>query len=216
MQDAHDMTQEHRESLGYPVSVQVLRPADADQGQLLLRMLIYLALGVGHHSLGGIFLALYVLVPAIAGVLLSRAPGPGFAAADRSRLHNALEWVLASYAYLLLVTDRFPTDADSRGLRWTVHSEGQPTLMSAALRALKSLPQAAWLFALGIAASVCAIVIGVHMWLGKVPPVGLCQFQRDFIGCLARFLAYHASLVDEYPPWSLNVDHEPTDTQELG
>jgi len=186
---------------GYPVIVDVVAPANADRAQLALRFLTCLALGVFHQSLGGLFAGLYVLVPAVVGVLISRRSEGGLSELDRGRLLGALEWVLALYAYLLFVTDRFPLEAERRPLRVTVRSDSQPDLSSALLRLFNSLPYALWLLLLGILASLVALWTAISILIFREVPTGPAKFLRGYVERLARFFAYHASLVEAYPPW---------------
>jgi hypothetical protein len=196
------MVEQNREIADYPVHVSVQHMTVGERAHLVLRLVIVVALGFAHQSLMGVFVALYVLVPMLVGIFVSR-PGQGVLAEDRARLVAVLEWVLGFYAYLLLATDRFPIGSEARAVKLTVTYGSEPTLTSALMRLLTSLPQAAWLLALGVAAAFSAVVLAVHVMLGAQAPAGLTRFPRDVVVSLARFFAYHASLVDAYPPWLL-------------
>jgi hypothetical protein len=43
-------------------------------------------------------------------------------------------------------------------------------------------------------------------------PDGLYNFQRGVLRWEARLLGYHASLVDQYPPFALDTGPEPAST----
>jgi len=187
----------------YPVFVDVRGVANADRGQLALRVLTCLALGVFHQSLGGLFVGLYVLVPAVVGVMISRHSAGGLSELDRGRLLGVLEWTLALYAYLLFVTDRFPLEAEHRPLRLTVQTNSQPDLGSALFRLLNSLPYALLLLLFGVLASLAALWTAISVLIFRELPHGATKFLRGYVERLARFFVYHASLVEAYPPWGI-------------
>jgi hypothetical protein len=72
-----------------------------------------------------------------------------------------------------------------------------------------TLPYAAVLFVLGWAAAVVWLICLVSALIsaGMVP--GLYDFIRGVVRWQARLFAYHASLVGEHPPWSLDTEALP-------
>lgn len=60
---------------------------------------------------------IYLLLPLISAVLISRKGGTGFLVQDGHWMVAGIEWFVALYAYMLFVTDRFPLDGPNRGAR---------------------------------------------------------------------------------------------------
>ena len=184
----------------YPVQLDVATPERYERLQLLLRFLICAALGMIHQSLGGVAAALYLLLPTLAAILISQRTAGEFLARDAVWIGNLLEWLVGFYAYMLFVTDRFPLESDTRLVRLRVASCGSPSLLDALSRLLASIPHALVLALLAIVSGVVSFMMAVCILFNQQVPDALRNFQRDFLGWLARFFAYHASLIDVYPP----------------
>ena len=189
----------------YPVTVETRLPARFDRVQLLVRMLVLSVIGVLHQTTGGLLGALYLALPVIVTVLLVQKGRSRFLSEDVRWLVAVLEWVVAVYAYLLFVTDRFPLPSNERAVRVVVRSDATPTAGRAALRLVTSVPHAIVLAILGIAASLIGFVAAVSILLVERYPEALWTFQRDVLAWMTRLFAYHSSLVDTYPPFSLGT-----------
>lgn len=189
--------------VSYPVTLEAPRPAQFDRVQLLLRLLVLAVIGLVHQTAGGLVGFLFLLVPVVVGVLVSQRSGPKFLAEEGRRLVAALDWMIAFYGYLLFVLDRFPLRPGEDAVHVTVRPRGAPTTVSALSRLLTSLPHAVVLAALGIACGLVGLVAAVSIAITEQYPEALFSFQRDVLGYMARLFAYHASLVDTYPPFSL-------------
>jgi hypothetical protein len=173
----------------YPVQLEVTSPARFDRMQLLLRVLISMALGFIGITTGWFKSLLYIVLPVLAAIGI----GP--------KAWRPVTWLLSFSAYMLLLTDRFPLDDDT-GVRIEMQPTGHPTPGSALLRLITSLPSAiAWSF-LGFVSCVLWFVGAIAILIGGPMPRGILDFQAGFLRWQARLLAYHASLVDEYPPFS--------------
>jgi hypothetical protein len=120
-----------------------------------------------------------------------------------------LRWVVAIYAYLGILTDRFPTERPEEVVRFEVRTGGSPTVGSALLRLIYSNPSALVLGLLGIVSAVIWVIAAVMVLIQENYPDGLYNFQRGILRWEARLLGYHASLVDEYPPFALDTGPEP-------
>lgn len=186
----------------YPVAFEAWLPSRFDRVQLLLRLLVAIAIGTLHQSLAGLFGVLYLFLPITAAILLSRKQGAQYLADDSDWISSTLEWVLGLYAYLLFVTDRFPLGRRDRTARLYVYGAGHPTVGSALMRLFTSLPHALVLALLGMVTCVVSLVAAVFVLFTERYPESLHGFQREVVGWLARMLAYHASLVQVYPPFS--------------
>jgi hypothetical protein len=190
----------HPES--YPVTLRVQTPERFERVQLLLRLLLCAAIGIFHQSMGGLFWSLYIVLPVVAGVLVSRKGGAGFMAQDASWLVACLEWVVGLYAYMMFVSDRFPLDVRSRPVRMHVQPSAPSDVATALLRIITSIPHALVLVVLGVLSSLVGLIATVSILFTENYPETLQRFQRDVLTWIARLLAYHASLVDAYPPFA--------------
>lgn len=188
MNDLHD-----------PVTVFIDSPAEYQRPQLLVRLIIGAGLGLVHQSLFGVFAVLYLLLPGLAAIMISKHGGRGIDAQHATWLVKVIDWLLAFYAYMLFVTDDFPLDAGSRKLRLQLESSGEPTSSEALWRLIASLPHALVLFVLGIVSAGFAMIMAVSVLLTRRTPRALHGFQHAMLGRLARFFAYHSSLVAAYP-----------------
>ena len=120
-----------------------------------------------------------------------------------------LRWLIALYSYLGILTDRFPTEKPQEIVRYEVQTGGTPTVGSALLRLIYSIPSAIVLAVLGIVSGIIWLIAAVMVLVQENYPEGLYDFQRGVLRWEARLLGYHASLVDQYPPFALDTGAEP-------
>lgn len=197
--------QEQASSSSYPVTLEARPPVRFDRIQVLVRLLVLAAIGVLHQTAGGLLGTLYVLVPILVAILVSQRGGRGFLEIDGRRIIAALEWVIAFYGFLLFVSDRLPLPPGDGGVHVAVRPRGAPTMTSALSRLVASLPHAVVLAVLGMASCLVALVAAMAILITEGYPDALHAFQRDVLAWMARLFAYHASLVDTYPPFSLGA-----------
>lgn len=197
------MEEQTQTSQPYPVGFSVRVPDRFERVQVVLRIGVAIALGVVHQSAGGAFGALYLLLPIIAALLISQRSGAGFLAQDGPWLIVALEWVIGVYAYLMFVTDRFPLGTRERSARLQVRLAGSPSVGSALVRLIGSLPHIVLLALLGIVSGFVSLIAAIAILFSERYPRMLYEFQRGIVAYLGRIFAYHASLIDTYPPFSL-------------
>src|SRR3954471_8949567 len=134
----------------YPVQLEVTSPARFDRVQLALRLALSIALGWIGVSAGWLGCALFLALPVLAAVMISTRGGQAYLADTGPKLWQILRWLLAFSAYMLLLTDRFPTGGSTQGdVQVQIRLEGQPTTSSALLRLIASLPSALALLVLG-------------------------------------------------------------------
>jgi hypothetical protein len=157
--------------------------------------------------------AAYLIVPVGAAILVSQTGSGRYLPEQGGRVAEWLHWLVAVYAYLAFLTDRFPSTRPEETVRFEVRPGGAPTPGSALLRLLTSLPSAFVLTLLGLVSGVVWVIelLTVLVWEGV--PASLYGFQRGIVRWLARLLAYHASLVDEYPPFSFDTGREPANNR---
>lgn len=183
-------------------------PATYDRGQILMRLLVLVLLAVIGTPLGWIFGVLYLALPVAAAIVVS-ASGPAKWVDDVGlRLVGALRWLLGAYAYLGLLTDRFPTSADAAGVRYEVDRGGAPTVGSALLRLVTSIPAALFLWLLTIVGGIVWLIGVVSILATESLPGFVIDFQRGLVRMFARFLAHHASLVEGPAPIKFDTGPE--------
>lgn len=193
------------DNVAYPTRLELELPDRYDRWQIALRVLIACGLGALHQQIGGMFGVLYFVLPGVAAVLITQRTGRGYLERDAGWLTAALEWLLGLYAYLLFVTDRVPLDRATRPVHLHITPQGEPTLSDALLRMLTSLPHAILLGLLSIVSCVASLIMAVVVLFGAHVPGSLRDFQLGLVSWTARALAYHSSLVDEYPPFRLGL-----------
>ena len=193
----------------YPVQLDTTSPARFDRTQLLLRILISIILGWIGFTAGALSCLLYFLLPAVAAVMISTHGTQAYTRDDSSRLWRALSWLLAFNAYMMLLIDRFPVgDGDVRVL---LRPTGKPSMGTALARLVMSIPSMFVLGFLGCISCILFLVSIVTVLVGTTVPEGILTYQRRFLRWQARLLAYHASLVEEYPPFTMaREEHPPT------
>jgi hypothetical protein len=180
------------------VQFDVSRPSQYDRVQLALRLLVMIVLGVVGAPLGWIFGFLYLGLPALAAAVTSQRGGVGYRDEMGPRLARGFDWLLALHAYLALLTDRFPSAANL-GVTFEVAPHGEPTVKSSLLRLITSLPTAIVLWLLALVSAPVWVVSAIFILARGNYPTALFDFQRGVLRLFARFLAYHASLVDAGP-----------------
>ena len=167
----------------YPVTFDVERPAKFDRAQVFLRIALLVVIGWIAHPIG----LLWVGVPIVAAILISQKGGQRYLEEEGSTVSRILGWLLELVAYLTLVADRPPSEGRP-SVSFQVERSGSPTLGSALLRIVN-----VWLIAI-----VCVLISETY-------PEGMWRFLLGIVRWEACVLAYLASLVDRYPPFTLQT-----------
>jgi hypothetical protein len=186
----------------YPVHYIAERPARFTRFQLLVRVLAVIVLGIAGMSLGLVFTMAYLGLPLFAAARLAGGRDPAaYVEEDGARIARLLRWLAAVYAWFGLVAERVPERPDE-----TVHVEieraGRPTPASALWRLIIGPPSALVLWLLGAIGGLvwlwAALCVLVSERVGEGAFAYLAGLQRWAI----RLLAYQASIVEPYPPFS--------------
>ena len=193
----------------YPVTFDVDRPEKFERPQVFLRILVAVILSILGGALGWIFGLVYLVLPVVAAIFVSQKGGEKYLAEDGPRVTGWLRWIVSFYAYLGILTDRFPTEKPEEIVRFEVQTSGTPTVGSALLRLIYSIPSALVLSILAIVSAVIWVIAAVMVLVQEDYPDGLYNFQRGILRWEARLLGYHASLVEQYPPFALDTEPEP-------
>jgi hypothetical protein len=192
----------------YPVHYAIEHPERFSRLQLLVRVVAFWALGLVGLSFGTVFLFVYLALPVLAASRLVGREPTAYLDHDGPRIVDALSWLAALAAWVGLIADRLPVRAPNETVKLEIERTAHPTPSAVILRVVSGLPSALVLALLGC--------VGVFVWLWaalsiliteRVGPVAfdyLVGLQRWSI----RLLAYQASLVDEYPPFSF-IDTPP-------
>lgn len=195
-----------------PVHVEIDSPVRFDRSVLAVRVVLAIVLGWLGITAGWVVCLLYLALPLTAAIatMLGRFRDLG------SQLVRMLDWLLQVSAFMILLTDRLPSTQSST-LLLELPLSGQPTIGSALLRLLTSLPSGLVLLVLWFVSALLWIAGAITVLLGAAMPRSLLGYQRGVLRWQARLVAYHASLVDDYPPFALDtgaVDHSAFATSE--
>ena len=188
----------------YPVQIDVTSPPHFDRIQLLLRIGIAMLLGWLGLTAGWLVCLLFGALPLIAAVSISPARD-AYLREVAPPIWSVLAWLLRLSAYMLMLVDRFPTDED-HSVVTAIRYTGQPTVGSALARLVKSIPSGIVLMVLWCVSSFLWVIAALAVLLGLGMPRSILAFQRGVLRWQARLVAYHASFVAEYPPWSLDTE----------
>jgi len=193
----------------YPVLLHVTPPVRWDRVQILLRVAIFALLAAVGVSVGWLSCALYLLLPVVAAVLISGRGAEGYLVGPGRDVARVLAWWNALLAYLLLLTDRFPLGREEpTPVRFDVVASGHPTVGRALMRLITSLPEAIVLVVLSTVASVVWLIGAIAVLVDERVPAFAWRYLHFVLELQARLLAYHASLVDPYPPLRLPTHAE--------
>ena len=191
----------------YPVAFNVPRPEKFERPQVALRILVILLLSILAGAVGWIFGLFYLAVPVLAAVFISQDGAEAYF--KDTKMPMILRWYLALYSYLAVLIDRFPTDEPEKIITFEFRPTGSPTVGSALLRLILSIPSALVLALLALVGLVVWVIAVVSILIRENYSDGLYNFQLGIMRWQARLLAYHASLVDEYPPFAVDTGREP-------
>jgi hypothetical protein len=190
----------------YPVTFDITRPEKFERPHVFLRLLVVIILSILAGAIGWLFGLVYLALPVVAAIFISQRGAQGYLEQDAPRVTGWVRWIIALYAYLGILTDRFPTEKPEEIVHFEVKPGGSPTVGSALLRLIYSIPSALVLAILGIASGIVLIIAAIMVLIQENYPDGLYNFQRGILRWEARLLGYHASLVGEYPPFALDTE----------
>jgi hypothetical protein len=186
------------------VVVEVERPPTFQRAHVFLRIALLVVVGWLGHPWGLLWLGL----PVVASILVSQQGGRRYLDENGPTLTRALNWLLDLVAYLALLTDELPRQ-DDHPVHLEVERSGSPTVGSALLRILYAIPSLIVLAILGLVGAFVWLVALVVVLVTERNPEGLWGFLLALVRWEARLLAYLTSLVDEYPPFTLETNHYP-------
>jgi hypothetical protein len=187
--------------MAYAATFDVTSPQKFEPAQVILRVLIGIVLNIfqiGSFVFGG----MYLILPVVAAVLISQKKAEAYLAEAEQGPVKWLRYVLMFYSYMALATDRLQTEKPEEVVRFNVTPTGTPTVGSALLRIILGIPHAIVLALLGIVFAIMWLISAVSILISGSQPQWALSFIHGYLRWVARLMAYMASLVDEYPPFS--------------
>ena len=183
-----------------PVTLEVERPPVFQRAQVFLRVALLVVIGWIGHPFGLLWLGL----PIVAAILVSQKGGQRYLDENGPTVTRVLNWILDLVAYLALLTDELPGRGEHPA-RLQIERSGTPTVGSALLRIVYAVPSLIVLAILGFVGAIVWVVALVSVVVGESYPESLWRFLLGLVRWEARLLAYLASLVDRYPPFTLET-----------
>lgn len=175
----------------------VERPPRMQRVHVLIRLLLLMAIGaVGTSS---IYWLLYLALPAVAALLIANRGGQRYLADTVPTATRALAFLVRLYAYLWLLTDAFPPREAPEAARLALTPGPPPTTKSALLRLIYSIPALLVLSVLSMVAGILWVVGALFILVVARVPRVIGDFLETTLRYQFRLVAYHFSLVEEYP-----------------
>jgi len=187
----------------YPVMFDVARPEKMGRAHVFLRILLVIVVSSIAGSGDG-FGLIYLGLPVVAAILIAQKNGDCYLSEHGETLTKVLAFIVGLLAYVALLTDELP-GFGRQNITFEITRAGSPTVGSALWRIVKVIPSAFVLALIGIVSWFVWIIAAVSILLGERYPEGLWNFHRGVIRWQARLLGYLASLVEPYPPFSLET-----------
>ena len=184
----------------FPVTCDVERPPAFQRAHVFLRVGVLVVIGWLGHPWGLLWLG----PPVVAAILIAQKGGQQYLDESGPAATRVLNWIVDLFAYLVLLTDELPGQREHPvGLR--VERSGSPTVGSALLRLLYAIPSLIVFAILAFVGSIVWVVAAVFVLVDENYPESLWRYQLGLVRWEACVLAYLASLVDRYPPFTLET-----------
>ena len=194
-------------STTYPVNVEIESPPRFDRTLVLLRILLAIVLAWIGITSGWVACALFAGLPLLAAISIARNGAGRYLNEDGPRIWRGLTWLLQLSAFMILLTDTLPSTTH-QPVRFELRTTGNPTVGSALLRFITSIPSGIVMCLLGFVAGFLLVIALMFALISAHVPHMLLAYLRGMLRWQTRLVAYHASLVDEYPPFSFDTsDH---------
>jgi len=187
--------------MAYPATFDIQPPREFDKAQVVLRILIIVVLAflqIGNIIFGGA----YLVLPVVAALFISQRGAERYLAEAETGPTRWLRYIMMFYSYMALATDRLQTTNPEEVVQLSVRTGGSPTVGSALLRIILAIPHAIVLGLLGIVFAIVWLIAAASILINGTQPEWASGFIVGYLRWNARLLAYMASLVDEYPPFS--------------
>jgi len=180
----------------HPVQLEVTIPGRTARLHVVTRLALMVALGVLGTS--ALTWAVYLAIPAVVALVISQKGGEHYLTDSSQPIVKVLRWFASAYGYIWMLTDVLPT-TQGGPIELHVSPEGQPTMGSALLRLITSLPALLLLALLSALAGLLWIVAAVVVLVRERMPDAIARFIALVLRFQFRLVAYHLSIVDRYP-----------------
>lgn len=181
----------------HPVTLAIEPSPRIARLHVIIRLALLLALAtIGCSS---IYWLLYLSIPALVALLIAQNGGARYLTEDAPRIVRVLRWIAGAYGYLWLLTDVLPTAEAGGPVDLQVETSGIPTMTSALLRLVYSLPGLLLVMVLSLAAGLLWVVGAIFVLVTERMPALIADFLSLALRVQFRLIAYHLSLVDRYP-----------------
>lgn len=181
----------------YPATFDISKPARFTRPNVFIRI-------IGAIILGIVNWLVIVLLPLYAAFQISSQK-------EKYLENETVKGWLRSYvglcSYVYLLTDEFDGTKDPT-FRFDVTPGGTPSLGAALLRYIFGIPHLLIIGVLGWLASIIWLIGSIMILLNEDYSAGLYDINRGVVRWIARYAAYHASLVQEYPPFAFDTGSE--------
>jgi hypothetical protein len=182
---------------GYPVTFDITRPATNQKPAVFIRILGYLILGVVNWLV-------IVLLPIYAAIQISSNKEKYL---QNDTVKGWLRQYIGLYAYVMILTDEFDGSKDP-SFKFDVTPAGTSTVSGALLRWIFGIPHLLIISALVSVGGIIWLIGSIMILIQGTYPEGLYDINRGIVRWVARYAAYHASLVQEYPPFAFDMGAE--------
>jgi Domain of unknown function (DUF4389) len=184
----------------YPVVFDVERPPTFERAHVVLRIVLLVVIGWIAHPIGLPWLG----VPLVAAILIAQKGEQRYLDEEGSTVTRILGLIVELAAYLALVTDRLPGEG-AQSVSFRVERSSPPTLGAALLRIVNVIPSLIVLAILTFIGSIVWVIAVVGVLVNERYPERMWRFLLGLVRWEGFVLAYLASLVDRYPPFTLQT-----------
>jgi hypothetical protein len=186
----------YRSMTTHPVNIEVEPAGERARIHVLIRLILLMGLGaLGWSSL---YWLLYLMLPAGAALVLAQKGSARYLADDAPRITRVLGWLAGIYAYLWLLTDRWPTN-ESRPVALSIVPNGTPTPASALARLVYTIPALLLLTLASIVAAILWLAGALAILVRRRLPEMISDYLTLVLTYRFRLIAYHLALVQAYP-----------------
>jgi hypothetical protein len=183
--------------MAYPVTFDITKPSRFTRPNVFIRILGAIILSVVNWLV-------IVLLPLYAAIQISSQKEKYL---ENETVKGWLRSFIGLNAYVYLLTDEFDGTKDA-SFRYEITPGGTPTLGGALLRYIMGIPHLLIMGALGSVAGIIWIIGSVMILISEDYAQGLFDINRGVVRWIARYAPYHASLVQEYPPFAFDMGGE--------
>jgi len=185
------MADSYQISVTYPA-----QPSEHEPVSVFIRLLVMAFLAPIVVGLAAYLAPLYVAIS------VARHGAAGFRERHGAFFRDYLGYIVGLNAYTYFLADDMPDWAKPGSVSVDLHGEASPSVGSALLRYILNIPHFILLGILGYAAILLWFVAAIMVLLKKPIPEFVPDFMQRYCSYGARVVGYHASMTDEYPPFS--------------